>query len=297
VRRQFIYGGVAGGSQAFGSIIPPMEEPASMPTPESPISPDAESTPSEIDGLGVPQERPRGAAAWLAPVSNRPWVVWAVILPVIFALGLGTGYVLWGRGNASTEASAAVEVPQDVTRYTIPTDGQPSVGPDNAAVTIVEFSDYQCPYCKKWNDEVLDRLLKEYPKQVRFVYRDFPLTSIHPQAFSAAEAAHCAGDQGAYWDYHRALFSQKYGLGEAAYQQYAVELGLDATRFAQCVKDGQYSDEVNANLNFAANLGISSTPTFFINGIALVGAQPYDIFKQVIDLELAGKIPHNTPVP
>lgn len=221
-------------------------------------------------------------------------MIWLVILPIIFALGLGTGYVLWGRNTASTEAtSAAVQIPQNVTRYDIPTDGDPSIGPEDAKITIIEFSDYQCPYCKRWNDEVFDRLLQEYPKDVRFVYRDFPLTSIHPEAFPAAEAADCAGEQNAYWDFHRALFSQKYGLDQGAYQKYASELGLDTTAFAQCLKDNRYSDEINSDLNYAADLGISSTPTFFINGIALVGAQPYDVFKQVIDLELAGKIPHN----
>jgi len=227
-----------------------------------------------------------------APRPNRAWLVWLVILPIVFALGLGTGYVMWGKNSASTEpASAAVQVPENVTRYDVPTDGDPSVGPEDAKITIVEFSDYQCPYCKRWNDEVLSRLLQEYPNDVRFVYRDFPLTSIHPEAFPAAVAANCAGAQGDYWVYHTALFSQKYGLSESAYEKYASELGLDTTVFTQCLQDTRQSDEVAADMNFAANLGVSSTPTFFINGIALVGAQPYDVFKQVIDLELAGKIP------
>jgi protein-disulfide isomerase len=222
------------------------------------------------------------------------WMIWVVMLPVIFGLGLGTGYVLWGRNSASTEGSAAaVTVPDKVTRYNIPADNSPSIGPADAKITIVEFSDYQCPYCKRWNDEVFDRLLNEYPKQVRFVYRNFPLTSIHPQAFAAAQAAECAGAQGDYWQYHRALFSQKYGLSESAYEKYASELGLDTTAFAKCISDGRYGDQITSDINFAANLGISSTPTFFINGIAVVGAQPYEVFKQIIDLELAGKIPSN----
>jgi protein-disulfide isomerase len=228
-----------------------------------------------------------------APRPNRPWLVWAVILPIVFALGLGTGYVVWGKNSASTEpGSAVVQVPESVTRYNIPTDGDPSIGAENAKITIIEFSDYQCPYCKRWNDEVFDRLLQEYPDDVRFVYRDFPLTSIHPEAFPAAEAANCAGEQGDYWQYHRALFSEKYGLGQSAYEKYAAELSLDTNAFAQCLSENRYSDEITADMNFAADLGISSTPTFFVNGIALVGAQPYDVFKQVIDLELAGKIPN-----
>lgn len=215
-----------------------------------------------------------------------------VILPTVFALGLGTGYFVWGRNLASAQATTAeIQVPENVRRYDIPTDGEPSIGPADAKITIVEFSDYQCPFCKRWHDEVFGRLLQDYPEQVRIVYRDFPLTSIHPEAYPAAEAAHCAGEQGAYWPYHSALFSQKYGLGASAYEKYAVELGLDTSAFAQCQSEDRYSSEIAADLDFASGLGISSTPTFFINGVALIGAQPYDVFKQIIDLELAGKIP------
>ena len=225
---------------------------------------------------------------------ERLWAAWYVIIPIVFALGMAAGYYLWGRAAApAAAASAAVEIPESVTRYDIPTDGDPSIGPEDAKITIVEFSDYQCPYCKRWHDQVFGQLMKEYADEVRFVYRDFPLTSIHPQAFPAALAANCAGEQNAYWDYHEALFSQKYELGQDAYEKYAAELGLDTTSFVQCLEDGRYSDEVNGDMTFAADLGITSTPTFFINGIPMVGAQPYDIFKQVIDLELAGKIPQN----
>jgi protein-disulfide isomerase len=231
----------------------------------------------------VPEAKPR----------DRSWLVWTVILPVIFALGLGTGYLLWGRNITSAEATTAeVQIPENVRRYDVPTEGDPSIGPDDAEITIVEFSDYQCPFCKRWHDEVFARLLQEYPDQVRIVFRDFPITSIHPEAYPAAEAAHCAGEQGAYWPYHSALFSQKYGLGEAAYEKYAVELGLDTSAFAQCRSEERYSTQIASDLDFATALGISSTPTFFINGIALVGAQSYDVYKQVIDLELAGEIPN-----
>jgi protein-disulfide isomerase len=143
-----------------------------------------------------------------------------VILPVVFALGLGTGYLLWGRNIAPAEATTAkVQIPDNVRRYDVPTEGDPSIGPDDAEITLVEFSDYQCPFCKRWHDDVFARLLQEYPDQVRIVFRDLPITSIHPEAYPAAAAAHCAGEQGAYWQYHDALFSQKYGLGEAAYQK------------------------------------------------------------------------------
>lgn len=264
------------------SIIPRMEQP----------DPIAESTPP--DGGETSPQGPEppvpGQSSFLTKVK-RAWGAWYVMVPLVFAIGLGTGYVMWGRTTPT--ASAAVEIPENVTRYDIPTEGDPAIGPEDAKITVVEFSDYQCPYCTKWYNEVFDRLLNEYPDEVRFVYRDFPLSSIHPEAVPAAIAAHCAGDQGAYWDFHRALFSQKYGLSPSAYEQYAGELGLDTAAFKECVSDGRHSDEVNADLSFGSELGITATPTFFINGIALVGAQPYEVFKQVIDLELAGKIPQN----
>ena len=243
------------------------------------------------EGAGAVTPLPAPTAE--ARPRDRSRLVWMVILPVVFALGLGTGYLLWGRNIAPAEATTAeVQIPDNVRRYDVPTEGDPSIGPDDAEITIVQFSDYQCPFCKRWHDEVFARLLQDYPDQVRIVFRDFPITSIHPEAYPAAEAAHCAGEQGAYWQYHDALFSQKYGLGEAAYQKYAVELGLDTSAFAQCQTEDRYSSQISSDVDFASGLGISSTPTFFINGIALVGAQPYDVFKQVIDLELAGEIPN-----
>jgi protein-disulfide isomerase len=232
-----------------------------------------------------------------SPFFQRPFVV-SLLIPVIFVLGMGSGYLIWGHKSPATAPAAPAEQTEKlatptvhVTRYPVPVDDDPSIGPENAAITIIEFSDYQCPYCKKWHDEVLDRLLANYPGQLRFVYRDFPLISIHPGASPAAMAANCAGEQGSYWPFHEALFSMKYDLTTESFQQYAVELGLDTQAFAKCLADQTYESEVMADYNYAANLGISSTPTFFINGIPIVGAQPYDVFRQIIDKELAGEIP------
>jgi protein-disulfide isomerase len=174
----------------------------------------------------------------------------------------------------------------------VPIDDDPIFGPEDAPITIIEFSDYECPYCRRWHQEVLPLLIEEYPDQVRLVYRDFPLTSIHSNAIPAAVAANCAGEQEAeaYWAYSERLFSMDLGLGAEAYQEYAEEIGLDTDAFAECLESNRYEDEVLADFEFASQLGIRSTPTFFINGIALVGAQPYDVFKQVIDQELAGEL-------
>jgi protein-disulfide isomerase len=131
--------------------------------------------------------------------------------------------------------------------------------------------------------------MKEYEGKIRFVYRDFPLTSIHPDAAPAANAANCAGEQNAYYAFHDALFSDKYGLGEAAYIQYATDLELDVDTFKTCLNEGRYASEVEADMQYGFSVGVSSTPTFYINGLAVVGAQPYEVFQQIIEKELAGK--------
>jgi protein-disulfide isomerase len=169
-------------------------------------------------------------------------------------------------------------------------DDDPAIGPPDAPITIIEFSDFQCPYCKRWHNEVYGRLMQEYQGKVRVVFRDFPLSSIHPDAESAAEAADCANEQGAFWEYHDKLFNGDQ-LGQTVYLQYAQELGLDMDKFKTCVDTGRYKSEVAADYDYASNLGVRSTPTFFLNGLPIVGAQPYDVFKQVIEQELAGEIP------
>jgi protein-disulfide isomerase len=220
---------------------------------------------------------------------NSLWLV-----PIAFALGLAAGFLLWGRSGADAAAAQAGnvqgEVPQ-VTRYDVPVDDDPAYGPAEAAITIIEFSDYECPYCRSWYAEVFPQLMAAYPGQVRLVYRDFPIESIHPNAAPAAAAANCAHEQGAYWEFHELLFSMQLGLNAQAYQQYASQLGLDEQDFAECLDSGRHLEEVRADLEYAANLGVRSTPTFFVNGIAVVGAQPFELFKDLIDKELAGEIP------
>jgi protein-disulfide isomerase len=216
----------------------------------------------------------------------------------VFVLGIVSGFLIWGGKTqaavavADTAADTAATLPsQQVTRYPVEEGGNPSIGPADAAITIIEFSDYQCPYCQKWQSQVYRQLLDNYPTQVRIVYRDFPLLSIHPEAVPAASAANCANEQGAYFRYHDKLFSYEYELGKDTYLKYAQELKLDMTAFTACLESDKYKDEVMADYQYAADMGIQSTPTFFINGLYLIGAQPYDVFKKLIDQELAGEIP------
>ena len=213
--------------------------------------------------------------------------MWLGVL-LILLFGFGIGWQFWFQGVLA-EASQ-VKIDPNLVRYNVPIDGNPAIGPENAPITLVEFSDYQCPFCIQWYKDVYPRLQNDYKDKIRFVHRDFPLYAIHPDSLSAAEAADCAGEQNTYWPYHDALYSGKYGLGTAAYEKYASDLGLNLDQFNKCVSDQRYKTKVDANVNFGANLGVSSTPTFFLNGMAIVGAQPYDVFKQLIDMELAGKI-------
>ena len=233
--------------------------------------------------------------------------LYAVLLPLAFVTGLAFGFIFWGRSDGATEAAPAVAqapsesqgqgVPQgaeptpELRRYDVPEDDDPVLGPDTAPITIIEFSDYECPYCRKWHEEVLPSLQAEYGDQIRLVYRDFPLTSIHSNATPAAAAANCAQEQDMYWEYNELLFSMKYNLSDNSYRTYADELGLDMNDFIECLESGRYVAEVEADYEFAANLGIRSTPTFFVNGIPVVGAQPFEVFKNLIDQELAGKLP------
>ena len=203
-------------------------------------------------------------------------------IPFVFVLGLGAGWLLWGGKAAAPGANAA-----DTTRYDVSEAGNPAIGPVGAPVTMIEFGDYQCTYCKSWYDKVHTRLMADYAGKLRFVYRDLPLSTIHPDAQSAAEAADCAGEQNDYWKYHDALFDAKYGLGAQAYVQYATDLGLDVAAFNTCVSERRYQSEVEDDTNFGLSLGLTGTPSFFVNGLKVIGSQPYEVFKQIIDKELA----------
>lgn len=224
--------------------------------------------------------------------------VYSVLVVLAFAVGILVGYVTWGRTPATEVAVATEQAPGQVEaaptaqyiRYDIPTEGYPSFGPDDAPITIVEFSDFQCPFCRRFHDDTYQALLDAYPGQIRFVYRNLPLTSIHPSAMPAAVASLCANDQNMYWEFHEKLFSSE-TLDEATYIQYATDLGIDVDQFTACLSSGKHDEFIQADINFSLDLGVQSTPTFFVNGLAIVGAQPLANFSQLIDKELAGEIP------
>jgi len=162
--------------------------------------------------------------------------------------------------------------------------GRPERGPKNASVTIIEFSDYQCPFCQKAED-VVDQVMKTYADKVRLVYRDYPLP-FHPNARPASEAAACANAQGKFWEYHAKLFHGD-GLEPEKLKTYADQVGLDRKKFDDCLEKKPFKAEIDKDVKDGEKAGVNGTPAFFINGRMLSGAQPFEKFKEVIDDELA----------
>jgi protein-disulfide isomerase len=163
----------------------------------------------------------------------------------------------------------------------------PSRGPADAKVTIVEFSDFQCPYCSRAHDTV-EEVMRTYAGKVKLVFRHMPLVQIHPQAFKAAEASNCAHDQGKFWEFHDVLFKNQQALGPDQLKQYAQQMGLDAAKFNACLDGGGKADQVRADMKDAETAGVQGTPAFFVNGVFLNGAVPVTDFREIIDAELAG---------
>ncbi len=176
-------------------------------------------------------------------------------------------------------------------RYEVSLDDDPVKGSPDAPVTIVEFSEFQCPYCGYYVREVFPKIDEAYIKtgKVKYVFRDFPLLSIHPNAQKAAEAAGCAGQQGKFWEYHDVLFAHQDALDVPSLKQYAADLGLDTAQFDACLDSGAMADEVAKDLADGQQHGVSGTPAFFVNGIKLTGAQPFEAFQDLIDEELANR--------
>ena len=181
-------------------------------------------------------------------------------------------------------SKAGVKVFLDPPRIKVEAGDNPAKGPADAPITIVEFSDFQCPYCSRVNP-TLQKVNETYGGKVRIVFRDLPLP-MHQQAAKAAEAAACANEQGKFWEMHDKLFASQQKLQVTDLKQHAADLGLTADAFNQCLDSGKFTAAVKQDSEDAARYGLTGTPGFFINGRLLVGAQPYEAFAQVIDEEL-----------
>lgn len=163
-------------------------------------------------------------------------------------------------------------------------DSDPTMGPEDAAVTIVEFGEFECFYCFKARDDV-EALFEAYPGQVRLVFKDFPLTG-HKRARSGARAAHCAGQQGRYWDMFNLLLENHSRLGRDAMVDFATELGLDLGTWEACLEDRTLDQGIDDDLALGRRLGVAGTPTFFINGIMVQGDQDFDVLHGLVGKEI-----------
>lgn len=217
--------------------------------------------------------------AWLsfssvAGVQNEGLqdTVYEAVSQAFAELDLGA---LAANQGQQAEAPAAVVVVSE--------DDDPALGPADAPIVMVEFSDFRCPYCGRFYADTLQPLLERYEGQIRLVYRDFPVVG----GALAAEAAECADDQGAFWDYHDTLFTNQSDLSETALISYAGQLDLDVETFTACLQGHVHQEEIQNDFLDGRSYNVTGTPTFFINGRRLIGARPLVVFQEMIDGILA----------
>ena len=259
------------------------------------------------------ETEPREPASVSSPVQAaevnvltvpRVLVNYGIIAVACFVIGVVVGVFAYDRivqNNRSENAelinsavAAAVAalpssgVAEDPTpdpnmRYDVGDAGNPSLGPADAPITIIEFGDFNCGYCKSFFEQTLTPLMEAYDGQVRFVFRDYPI--LGSASVQAALAAECADDQGQFWAFHDRLYTDQV-LSRDAFLQYAADLEMDVETFTTCLDSATHQEELESDYLAGAQLGVGGTPTFFVNGKILVGAQPYANFAAAIDTEL-----------
>lgn len=232
--------------------------------------------------------------------NHRPWyrhwwgqlliLFAALLLALAFAFGLYVARlaVLVKNGQLSPNSffSAGSTASRLALSQALATADDPSYGPHDAKVVVVEFSDFQCPFCAELRP-VLRQAMKNYGDRVLFIYRDFPLVTEHPQALLGAMAAECAHEQGKFWEMHDKIFENQNGITEAGLKSYAVQLGLNSVQFGECLSSNKFLDEIERDLQDGYAAGVRATPTLFINGGMVSGAMPYETLEKIITNELA----------
>ncbi len=216
---------------------------------------------------------------------------YAIALAIILAGALVAGAVLLNQGSQDQQLALTDIEPEqlDSQDLNIEIEGWPTLGDPDAPVTLVEYSDYACPFCTQFQETTLPRIKEEYIDQglVYFVYKDHPTVGGN----KAAEAAHCAGEQDAYWQYHDLLFensNQDRGKWSdpAIHQDYAEELNLDSEKLTECFQSNKFADKVTRSSQEATSQNVTGVPHFFINNEQISGAQPWEVFEQYIESEL-----------
>ncbi len=248
-------------------------------------------------------EMPAAATSASPGRAILPLIITAV---VFFVIGFAIAYLAFSAGAATQTAALENTVRSAVSEalsglnlgavaaaptaeptpsvYDVSVDDDPAMGPEDAPIVMVEFSDFRCPYCARFQTQTLDPLLAQYEGQIRFVYRDFPVVG----GDRAAMAAECAQDQNVFWEYHDLLFENQSSLGtDDALIELAGQLDIDVSVFSTCLSNNTHQEEIQNDFNEGMSYGVRGTPAFFINGRPIVGAQPLASFQQVIDEELA----------
>ena len=233
------------------------------------------------------EEESKAAARGPAP---NPYVIPAAI---IVAGALIAGAVLYvnqsGRTPPQAESAAAIQAvnPPAAAAQNL-ADDDPFLGNPDAPVTLVEFGDFQCPFCGRFFKTTEQEIIEKYVKtgKARLVYRDFPLTSIHEEAQKSAEASECADEQGKFWEYHDLLYNRQNNLSVKNYKAWAGELGLTTAQFNACLDSGKYASEVQKDFQDGQSAGVRGTPGTFVNGRLVEGALPFTQFQTIIEEEL-----------
>ena len=232
-----------------------------------------ETSPNPAESASRDPSAPQEAQSPKTP--SRVWGFAKLLL--VFAAGAAFGFTVsnGGGGSRVVYSGAMTEM-----------EGRSVHGPDNAPVTIVEYTDYQCSFCRRYNRLILPQILEAYEGRVRYIVRHFPLAQIHPDAVGAAEAAVCAELQGKFWEYHDLLFAQEQGLTTESLLEYADRAGLEPGGFTRCLASSEPATVVMDDMERGAAYGVRGTPAFFINGRVMYGAQPLEAFMRTIDAVL-----------
>lgn len=240
------------------------------------------------------------------PPSRFHWSVWKILLAggaaVLVVLLGGFGFLVMREARKLSAEAAQSLSTNDLTRATassslvpradrtlVESGDDPSIGLADAKVTIVEFGDFECPFCLR-SFSVLKDLFAKYRNEVRFIYRDFPNSDLHPHALSAALAAGCAQDQGKFWQYHDLLFLNQERLEDNDLLGYAEQLRLNMDAFSACFTNRAHEDEITQDVETGVTAGVNGTPTWFVNGVRIEGALPFDVFSKVIDYGIQGRL-------
>lgn len=219
---------------------------------------------------------------WIVVAAAAMWFG----LPLALQLFIKRGEVVSGTDQL-TKLAGSAPAPANTT-YDVVSALSPTLGPVTAPVTVVEFADFQCPFCKA-AAPILEQVIQKYPEAVRLMFRNLPLADVHPEAIASAEAAACAGAQGKFWSYHDQLYANQDSLGKSLYTSLATSLGLDLQQFSRCLENHLMLATIQADFAAGVAAGAQGTPTFYVNGHRLAGVLPLKLWDKVIIAALREK--------